>query len=147
MTPTQQSLRLPRQQALPLPGLGLDVASPALGAAVTATFVPSFTRRLIVARAATDDGVSMVEFDIRPFFHSASDEDLQLLATEWFVGSGPGCRRVLERSSDDTQAFLGWAQARGQGWTLVVDAKRACTWIEEQRPHLTHMIDPELCLG
>lgn len=107
----------------------------------------SFRRSLVRACAVSDDGLALVEFDARPLLAAASDDDLQLLADEWFVGNGPGCRRLLERAGPDAQAFIVITEARGTPWSMTVDAAKAREWIRAHRPYLSNIIDPELCAG
>lgn len=107
----------------------------------------SFKRHIVRASAVSQDGLMQIEFDARPVLAQASDEDLQLLADEGFVGAGPGCRRLLERAGADAEAFLMLAERRHLSWELTADTRRALEWIAAQRPQLSLLIDPAMCLG
>lgn len=107
----------------------------------------SFKRQIVRASAVSQDGLMQIEFDARPVMAQASDEDLQLLAEECFVGAGPGCRRLLERAGADAEAFLMIAESRNVSWELTADTRRALEWIAVQRPQLSQLIDPAMCLG
>lgn len=106
-----------------------------------------FHLRLITASAVSADGCARVEFDIRPWLEKAEDETLILLSQEWFVGDGPGCRRVLENASIDTQLFVAYVDGHKLGWTLRIDSQRAREWVLARRPCLYEYIEPEMISG
>jgi hypothetical protein len=108
---------------------------------------PSFTLHLVKAIAVSDDGMCTMEFDARAWLEAADDEDLILLCEEWFCGDGPGCRRVLERHSRDTQAFLAYTQQHAQAWSLRFDEAAVRRWIDMRRPYLSDHVDPEMIAG
>lgn len=109
--------------------------------------LPTFEMRLIQARAVLEDGTGVIEFDARAWLDEASEEDIILLCSEWFCGDGPGCRRLLERHSKDTQAFLAYAEAHKTSWVARIDTKSARQWIASHRPFLIGYIDPEMIDG
>lgn len=106
-----------------------------------------FHLRMITASAVSADGCARVEFDARPWLEKAEDETLILLSQEWFVGDGPGCRRVLENATIDTQIFVAYVDAHRTGWTLRMDAHRAREWLLARRPCLSEYIEPEMISG
>lgn len=106
-----------------------------------------FHLRMITASAVSADGCARVEFDARPWLEKAEDETIILLSQEWFVGDGPGCRRVLENASIDTQLFVAYVDAHHTGWTLRIDSHRAREWVLARRPCLSEYIEPEMISG
>ena len=133
-----------------LPGILPFAASTYPGTAPFTGFlasVPSFTLHLVKAVAVSDDGLCTMEFDARAWLESADDEDLILLCEEWFCGDGPGCRRVMERHSRDTQAFLAYTQQHAQAWTVRFDDVAVRRWIDMRRPYLSEHVDPEMIAG
>lgn len=111
------------------------------------TLLPTFRRSIVRACAASCDGLMVCEFDARPALERATDEDIALLIDEAFVGAGPGCYRILERSGRDGEAFLALAQKRNVSWQMTFDGRKATEWVATQRPRLQHLLDPAMCLG
>lgn len=106
-----------------------------------------FNLRIIPAQAVASDGLAKLEFDARTWLEKANDESLILLLEEWFQGDGPGCRRVLDGTSVDTQVFCAYVDSHSVGWTLRIDGPRAIDWIRQRRPALTNYIQPEMIFG
>ena len=106
-----------------------------------------FHRRLVTARAVSSDGTCVVEFDARPLLERANSLTLTLLMHEWCLGDGPGCRRLMEMGGPDTQALLALAHKRNCGWVVRVDVQQVRRWIEDQRPALAGLLDPDMVGG
>lgn len=114
---------------------------------VAAERLASFQMRIIKAVATSDDGLCVIEFDARSWLERASDDDLIKLLDDWCAGDGPACRRVLERHSRDTQAFLAYTEQHRQSWVLNVDARAVSSWVEARKPFLVYCIDEEMITG
>ncbi len=111
------------------------------------TLLPTFRRSIVRACATSCDGLIVCEFDARPALERATDEDIALLIDEAFVGAGPGCYRILERSGPDGETFLALTQQRNAVWQMTIDGRKAKEWVATQRPRLQHLLDPAMCLG
>ncbi len=106
-----------------------------------------FIRHMVAARAVSSDGTCIVEFDARPVLERANSLTLTLLMHEWFLGNGPGCRRLMEMAGADTQALLSLAHRRNCDWVVRVDVQHVRRWIEDQRPALAGFLDPDMVGG
>lgn len=102
---------------------------------------------MVPFRVVSEDGLSILHTDARPYLDAASDESIQLLMDEWLVGSGPGAQRLLEGHSKETQGFLNYMVMLRMGWTLRIDREPFEQWVVAKRHYLLEAMDTEMISG
>lgn len=106
--------------------------------------------RPILLNAVSDDGLDLVEIDVRPWFEKiARTEPLQIktLCECWFCCDSTDATaevfsELLRSFNADTALFLYRTRARRTGWSCSIDRHAVTSWLLDKAPSLAHMVDP-----
>lgn len=103
------------------------------------------TRWTIDARIEDDAHTISIEFDARPWFDAASDEQILKLAGEGFsVGyTADEVAAYASNTNQDIQNLYWYLEKSDQGSSVWIDEDQAEAWISAKRPHLLEKIKEE----
>lgn len=111
--------------------------------------------RPILLTAVSDDGVDLVQVDIRSWIEKtakAAPYQLKKLSTAWFMcdstdGDADVFKDLLRTHSADTALFLHRAELRGTPWSCRIDKASIKSWLQNKAAHLAAFLDPLMVEG
>ena len=111
--------------------------------------------RPILLTAVSDDGLDLIEVDVRKWFEKTtrtSIDHFKTFSNTWFrcesSDSNISVYKELLRTCDsETSLFLHRVSSRKIGWSCSIEAKAMLSWIVQKKPDLVVFIDPLMGLS
>lgn len=106
--------------------------------------------RPILLTAVSDDGLDLIEVDVRKWFEKTtrtSIDHFKTFSKTWFrcESTNPNIKvyeELLRTCDAETSLFLHRVGFRKIGWSCSIEPKAMLSWIVQKKPDLVVFIDP-----